>query len=81
MYASAAPLPAQTSHYTPLQEQVLGTLRALDNGTHLDGVKFQDLAYKLRGSASDMDIRNCLNALMNESAVYTTSDDDTFKLS
>ena len=78
---NSAPLPAQPSMYSPLQEEVLQTLRALDNGTNIDGVKFQDVAFKLRGRASELDIRACVDTLLNDSVVYTTSDEDTFKLS
>ena len=78
---NSAPLPAHHSNYTPLQEQVLSAIRELDNGANIDGVKMNDLAYRLRGVASELDIRSCVDALMNDSVIYTTSDDDTFKMS
>ena len=74
------PLPDQPSMYSPLQEQVLQNVKALDNGANIDGVKFQDIVFKMRGVASELDIRACLDTLYNDGRIYTTSDDDTFKL-
>ncbi len=74
-------LPSNTSHYSPLQQQVLSTLKTLDNGAHVDGVKFEDVCFALRGLATDQDIKQVLDFFMNESLVYTTCDDETFKVS
>jgi hypothetical protein len=59
----------------------LSIIRDLDNGVQIDGARFQDIAFKLRGMASELDVRSCIDALMNDSAIYTTVDEDTFKIS
>ena len=69
------------SKYSGLQERVLKSIRDMDNGMNVDGVKFSDLSYRMRGEATPLDIRSALDTLINESAIYTTTDDDTFKVS
>ena len=74
-------MPAVSNNLSPLQNQVYSVLKELDNGMNMDGVKLHDVAFKMRGVASESDVRSCLDILMNESMIYSTVDDETFKLS
>jgi hypothetical protein len=78
---SSVPLPAAPSNYSPFVQLVLDTMKNLDNGTYIDGVTIESLAHVLRGRGTEMDVRSAVDTLANDSLVYSTTDDETFKVS
>lgn len=80
MYSSV-PLPAAPSNYSPFVQMVLDTMRELDNGSCIDGVTIDSMVHVLRGRGTELDVRSALDTLANDSLIYSTTDDETFKVS
>lgn len=78
---SSVPLPAAPSNYSPFVQLVLDTMRGLDNGSCIDGVTIESVVHVLRGRGTEMDVRAAVDTLANDSLVYSTTDDETFKVS
>jgi hypothetical protein len=56
-------------------------MRGLDNGSCIDGVTIESVVHVLRGRGTEMDVRAAVDTLANDSLVYSTTDDETFKVS
>ena len=56
-------------------------MRELDNGSCIDGVPVESLVHVLRGRGTELDVRSAVDSLANDSLIYSTTDDETFKVS
>ncbi|KAJ3302491.1 replication factor A protein 2 [Kappamyces sp. JEL0829] len=69
---------AADGHLTPLQRQIVSLFQQYSHLT--EGGAVSDVIFKLRGSGSENDIRNEIQNLCADGYLYSTLDDEHFKI-
>ncbi|KAL5038297.1 Replication factor A protein 2 [Batrachochytrium dendrobatidis] len=65
------------SMFTPIQSEILNFAR--EHQASVEGMAIKDLIFRMRGRASESQIREEVQFLSNEGHIYSTLDDDHFK--